>query len=119
MSTPLLAENQIDRKSETESIAYPEENKTSGSKSDIASEDSPWLAVPMVSSDPKVGTAGGGMVGYLFKIDPDSTSSMVGVGGTYSTTDSLLAGAFLRSFWDSDNKRFTLFMGSGRIKNDY
>ena len=73
----------------------------------------------MVSSDPKVGTSGGGMVAYLFKLDPDSTSSMLGVGGTYSTTDSLLGGIFLRSFWDQDKKRLILFGGGGKIENDY
>lgn len=80
---------------------------------------SPWLAVPMVSSDPKIGTSGGGMVGYLFKLDPESTSSMVGAGATYSTTDSYGGGLFLRSFWDQDSKRLTVFGGGGNIKNDY
>ena len=41
---------------------------------------SPWLTVPLVSSNPQVGTSAGGMVAYLFKLDPDSTSSMLGVG---------------------------------------
>ena len=73
----------------------------------------------MISSDPKVGTSAGGMVGYLFKLDPDSTSSMLGVGGTYSTTDSLLGGVFLRTYWDQDRKRFIFFGGGGKINNDY
>ena len=77
---------------------------------------SPWLAVPMISSDPKVGTSAGGMVGYLFKLDPESTASMVGLGGTYSTTDSLLGGVFLRSFWDHDRKRLIFFGGGGNLK---
>ena len=83
------------------------------------SEKSPWLAVPMVSSDPKVGTSFGGMLGYLFKLDPNSTSSMVAVGGTYSTTDSLLGGVVLRTFWDQDKKRLIVFGGGGEINNDY
>lgn len=80
---------------------------------------SPWLAVPMVSSNPKIGTSAGGMASYLFKLDPESTSSMVGVGGTFSTTDSYGAGVFLRTFWDQDRKRLTLFGGGGTINNDY
>ncbi len=84
-----------------------------------ASSPSPWLAVPMVSSDPKVGTSAGGMVGYLFKIDPESTSSMLGVGGTYSTTDSLLGSVVLRTFWKQDRRRLFVFGGGGRINNDY
>lgn len=94
-----------------ESLQDEADNNTSGS--------SPWLAVPIVSSDPKVGTSAGGMVGYLFKLDPESTSSMVGVGGTYSTTDSYGAGVFLRTFWDEDTKRLTVFGGGGTINNDY
>ncbi|RLT93488.1 MAG: hypothetical protein D9N14_18480 [Ketobacter sp.] len=82
-------------------------------------EKSPWLAVPLVSSDPKVGTSAGGMAGYLFKLDQDSTSSMVAVGGTYSTTDSLLGGVVLRTFWDQDRKRLIVFGGGGEINNDY
>lgn len=82
-------------------------------------ESSPWLAVPLISSDPKVGTSAGALAGYLFKLDPESTSSMVGVGGTYSTTDSYAGGLFLRSFWDGDSKRLSAFGGGGSIKNDY
>lgn len=80
---------------------------------------SPWLAVPMVSSDPKVGTSAGGMVGYLFKLDPKSTSSMLGLAGTYSTTDSSLGGVFLRTYWKQDRRRLILFAGGGKINNDY
>ncbi len=84
-----------------------------------SSQASPWLAVPMVSSNPKVGTSAGGMTGYLFKLDPESTSSMVGMGGTFSTTDSYGLGVFLRTFWDQDRKRLTVFGGGGKINNDY
>jgi len=80
---------------------------------------SPWLAVPLISSNPKVGTSLGGMVSYLFHLDETSTSSMVGVGGNYSTTDSHMGGVFLRSFWDSDQKRLNMFVGGGAIHNDY
>ena len=88
-------------------------------RDDTTTKESPWMLVPVASSDPKVGTSGGLMAGYLFKLDPDSTSSMVGTGATYSTTDSVLGGIFLRSFWDSDSKRLTAAVGGGRIRNDY
>lgn len=103
-------------------IAMAEAPQTNGAAAPPDQEESrssPWLAVPMVSSDPKVGTSGGGMVSYLFKLDPDSTSSMLGVGATYSSTDSLLGGVFLRSFWDRDRRRLSLFCGGGEINNDY
>ena len=106
--------------------AMAEDSDRSMTPTDVAAQSdsddlksSPWLAFPMVSSDPKVGTSAGGMVGYLFKLDPESTSSMLGVGGTYSTTESLLGGVFLRIFWDSDRKRLVLFGGGGKIENDY
>jgi hypothetical protein len=82
-------------------------------------QESPWMAVPLISSNPKVGTSGGGMAGYLFKLDAGSTSSMLGIGGTYSTTDSAIGGLFLRAFRDDDSKRLTAVAGSGKIENDY
>jgi len=109
-SVPAMAENAVGSTPGTDVAVQSD---------DEASKPSPWLAVPIVSSSPKVGTSAGGMVGYLFKLDPESTSSMLGVGGTYSTTDSLLGGAFLRTYWDQDSKRFIFFGGGGKINNDY
>ncbi|BBO75893.1 hypothetical protein DSCW_33100 [Desulfosarcina widdelii] len=113
-TVPAMAEETAINVPDTD-VSVQSDDKASEPKS----KSSPWLAVPMVSSDPKVGTSAGGMVGYLFKLDPDSTSSMLGVGGTYSTTDSLLGGVFLRTYWDQDSKRFIFFGGGGKIENDY
>ncbi len=87
--------------------------------SEAMPKESPWLLAPIISSDPKVGTSAGGLGGYLFKIDPDSTSSMVGAMAKYSNTDSLIAGLFLRSFWQADARRFSALAVGGRIRNDY
>ena len=81
--------------------------------------ESPWLLVPTFSSDPKVGTSVGGMGGYLFKLDPGSTSSMAGAMATYSNTDSSIAGVFLRSYWDADGQRLNAAIAGGQIRNDY
>lgn len=81
--------------------------------------ESPWLIVPRFSSDPKLGTSLGFLAGYLFKLDPKSTSSMAGATGTYSNTDSYIAGLFLRSYWDADSKRLTALVAGGKIRNDY
>jgi outer membrane protein assembly factor BamA len=105
-----MAEDSVVSTPDTTVIAEPDEDEP---------KTSPWLAIPMISSDPKVGTSGGGMVGYLFKLDPESTSSMIGIGATYSTTDSFLGGVFLRTFWDQDRKRLVFFGGGGKIHNDY
>lgn len=82
-------------------------------------EESPWLLAPTFSSDPKVGTSLGFLAGYLFKIDAESTSSMAGAMSSYSDTNSVIGGAFLRSFWDNDSKRFNMAIAGGKIKNDY
>lgn len=82
-------------------------------------DDSPWLVTPLFSSDPKVGTAIGGMGGYLFKVDQKSTASIVGIGGNYSDTNSFTLGVFLRSYWDADNKRLMAMVVDGKIRNDY
>ncbi|WP_339616814.1 hypothetical protein [uncultured Gilvimarinus sp.] len=81
--------------------------------------ESPWLLVPKVSSNPKIGSSVGFLGGYLFKLDPTSTSSMVGASGSYSDTDSVTANLFLRSFWDSDRKRVIAAVSNGKIRNDY
>ncbi|ALM52806.1 BamA/TamA family outer membrane protein [Halomonas huangheensis] len=86
---------------------------------DASTPRSPWLLVPTISSNPKIGTSAGLVAGYLFHTDPESTSSMFGVAGTYSTTDSVVGGVFLRSYWDADSKRLIAGVGGGRIYNDY
>ena len=80
---------------------------------------SPWMLVPTFSSDPKVGTSIGVMAGYLLKLDPESTSSMVAAGATYSNTDSRIGGLMFRSFWDGDSKRFNAIVAAGVVNNDY
>ncbi|GEN26232.1 hypothetical protein HCU01_41810 [Halomonas cupida] len=84
-----------------------------------AATSSPWILVPKVSSNPKIGTSAGFIASYLFHTDPESTSSMAGITGTYSTTDSIVGGVFLRTYWDADSKRLTAGLGGGRIRNDY
>lgn len=82
-------------------------------------KESPWMLVPTFSSDPKVGTSLGAMAGYLFKNDPESTSSMAGISASYSNTESYVGAAFLRSYWDADSKRLAAVVAGGNIKNDY
>jgi len=95
--------------------AYGQEASASGDAMPV----SPWVIAPKFSSDPKVGTSLGLLAGYLFKLDPDSTSSMAGAMASYSNTDSVIGAAFLRSYWDDDSKRLTAVLGGGRINNDY
>ena len=81
--------------------------------------ESPWLIAPVVNSDPKLGLAGGLLVGYLHRFDPDSPVSMFGVGAVYSDTHSILAGAVANTYFGADRNRFVLAIGGGRIHNQY
>ncbi len=36
----------------------------------------PWIRVPAVSVDPKLGNSVGVLAGYIFKIDPESTTKL-------------------------------------------
>jgi len=80
---------------------------------------SPWLLVPVVSSNPKLGTAFGGMGAYLHKFDPDSQVSIFGVTYQYTSTDSTIAGVFARTSFAADHHRLIALVGLGYIKNDY
>jgi len=42
-------------------------------------DESPWLLVPTLSSNPKLGTTVGVMAGYLHYFDPDSKVSILGL----------------------------------------
>ena len=52
------------------------------------SKSSPWIITPLLSSDPKISTAGGALVAYVHQFDEKSPASMIGIAGTYSTTNS-------------------------------
>jgi len=49
---------------------------------------SPWIVTPLISSDPKLGTNLGALVGYMHYFDEKSPVSMMGLTGTYSNTGS-------------------------------
>jgi hypothetical protein len=82
-------------------------------------KESPWLLVPTISSDPKLGSAVGFMSGYLKKFDKASPTSMFGIMGSYSDTDSFFYGAFTRSYFDDDRQRITAALINGKINNNY
>ena len=75
--------------------------------------------MPVVSSSPKLGTAGGALGAYLHKFDPDSRVSIFGVQAIYTSTDSLVASAFARTSFGADHHRVVLIGVGGRIRNDY
>ena len=73
----------------------------------------------MVSSNPKLGTAFGGIAAYLHKFDAESQVSLFGVTYQYTTTDSSIAGAFVRTSFGADHHRIIAIAGFGYVKNDY
>lgn len=89
--------------------------------SDTESEEksSPWIATPLISSDPKLGTNIGALVGFLHHFDEKSPVSMIGLAGIYSNTDSYGGSLFGNLYFDEDNQRLLTFVGLGNIKNEY
>ncbi|UTF58949.1 BamA/TamA family outer membrane protein [Gilvimarinus sp. DA14] len=93
--------------------------QTTGDASTEANKESPWLLVPKISSNPKIGTSVGGVGGYLFQLDKESTASMAALMANYSDTDSVTASGFFKGFWDGDSKRLIAGVAGGKIRNDY
>lgn len=83
------------------------------------SEESPWLIAPIVSSDPKVGTSGGLLGGYLHRFDDRSPTSTFGLVGSYSSTDSYTTGLFGQVYFGADRHRLSGGVATGKIRNDY
>ena len=81
--------------------------------------ESPWLVVPLVSSSPKLGTAGGGLGGYMHTFDPESRLSMFGAAFMYTSTESKVAALFARTSFGADHHRLDVIGGFGYIRNDY
>ncbi|MGH8493289.1 MAG: hypothetical protein ACRERR_09330 [Moraxellaceae bacterium] len=82
-------------------------------------ERSPWLLMPMLQSNPKLGTSAGVMGGYLHYFDEKSHPSIFAINGQYTSTDSIVAGAFARTSFDEDRQRLLAGLMYGNIKNDY
>lgn len=81
--------------------------------------ESPWMVMPIISADPKLGTSLGVMGAYLHKFDPVSTASMFGASTTYTSTDSHISAMFARTFWGEDHHRLVALASGGQINNDY
>ena len=82
-------------------------------------EESPWMIVPTFSVSPKLGASLGALAGYLHYFDEKSQVSMFGVSAQYTSTGSIVAGAFGKSSFDEDRQRLILALFGGNIKNDY
>lgn len=92
---------------------------TAQEDNNISKEESPWLAVPLLSSGPKMGTSLGAMAGYLYKFDEDSPTSTFAITGTYSNTDSFFTGIFGKTFFDQNQQRLAAGLIYGKVNNEY
>jgi hypothetical protein len=82
-------------------------------------QESPWLFVPTLSSNPKLGTSVGGMGSYLYYFDSQSQVSLFGAKAEYTSTDSATAALFAKMSFDADHQRLNALVAGGNIKNDY
>jgi len=80
---------------------------------------SPWLLVPLISSNPKLGTSLGGMVGYIMKFDAASEPSLIALQGQGSNTSSRTAGLGGKLYWNQNHDRMSLGAVGGKVTNDY
>ena len=83
------------------------------------SKSSPWLITPLFSSDPKMSTAVGVLLGYVKQFDKKSPPSLIGVAGSYTTTDSWYVSAFAKTHFGEDRHRLMTAYVNGEIRNDY
>ena len=80
---------------------------------------SPWMILPIVSSDPKLGTSGGVLGGYLRTFDPQSRVSLFGVLAQYTSSHSIIGALFARTSSGADHHRVAAILAYGLVKNDY
>jgi hypothetical protein len=80
---------------------------------------SPWMGVPLVSSNPKLGTSVGVLGAYVTVFDPGSRVSLFGVMYQYTSTGSSIGGVLARTSFGADHHRVIGIAAFGSIKNDY
>jgi len=80
---------------------------------------SSWLVVPIFSSSPKLGTAGGALGAYVRVFDPQSRVSMFGAAFTYTSTESKVGAVFARTSFHEDHHRIDAIGAFGYVKNSY
>lgn len=79
---------------------------------------SPWLFVPLVSSNPKLGTSLGLMAGYVHQFD-HSEPSLFATQLQRSNTSSKTYGLGGKVFWNENADQLIFGLGGGKVSNDY
>ena len=75
------------------------------SEAEQKAKESPWMIVPTFSVSPKLGASLGALAGYLHYFDEKSQVSMFGVSAQYTSTGSMVGGAFGKTTFDEDRQR--------------
>lgn len=101
------------------SVAHSANTTDADESSSEESKSSPWLITPLLSSDPKISTAAGALMGYVHTFDEKSPASMAGIAGTYSTTQSWYLGVFGKIHYNEDRHRLNATAVTGEVRNDY
>jgi hypothetical protein len=97
----------------------PEFAPDSTADTTAAAKESPWLAVPLLTINPKLGFSLGALAGYLHYFDDKSKVSTFGLSGMYTSTHSYVAMAFGKASFGEDHHRLVGLVVAGNIKNDY
>jgi hypothetical protein len=88
-------------------------------KEEKKEQESPWLLVPTISSNPKLGTSLGGMAGYMYYFDPESRVSIFAASAQYTSTGSIIGALIAKTSFKADHQRLLVLAAGGNIKNDY
>lgn len=75
--------------------------------------------MPLLSSNPKLGTSLGLMAAYVRKLDAGSEPSMLAMQVQRSNTSSTTYGVGGKAFWSDNAHQLQFGVGGGRVSNDY
>jgi hypothetical protein len=110
-------------------VSAQQTSPAAGGSSNVASERaqdpqppegrSGWMPVPLVSSNPKLGTSVGVLGAYVTVFDPESRVSIFGVMYQYTSTKSSIGAVLARTSFGADHHRINAIGVFGSIKNNY
>ncbi len=119
LSAESIPEVEADEIDSAEGMEPDNDSSREANLSDDETKNSPWLLTPTLSSDPKLGSSIGFLAGYVHYFDEDSPSSLFGVIGSYSDTDSKVGGIFASTYFDKDRQRLVAAYLSAKVQNEY
>ena len=104
---------------QTKADVSTDEGADVAKKTEATKKHSPWLFVPLVSSNPKLGTSLGVMAGYIKKFDEVSEPSLFAAQVQRSNTSSKTFGVGGKMYWNQNNDQLQVGLVGGNVTNDY